>query len=150
MSDINFYHLVSTSLDQALPKLLEKSLQAGFRVQLRVPTEEEAERLNGLLWTYNPDSFLPHGTAKDGYGEEQPVFITASGERPNSANLLVITGGMRAEDAGSYDRVLDIFNGADDEQVATARERWKQYGTEGHKLTYVRQTPTGGWEKQGA
>ncbi|MCK9910392.1 DNA polymerase III subunit chi, partial [Microbacteriaceae bacterium K1510] len=38
-----------------------------------------AERLAAIdlaLWTYKEDSFLAHGTAKDGFAAEQPVYLT--------------------------------------------------------------------------
>src|SRR5205809_321355 len=60
MTDISFYHLTSTTLDQALPKLLEKALQGGFKAVVRAGSDTEAERLCGLLWSYDQDSFLPH------------------------------------------------------------------------------------------
>lgn len=150
MTDVAFYHLTSTPLDHALPKLLEKSLQAGFRVVMRVSSAEEAERFNSLLWTYNTDSFLPHGTAKDGASEEQPIFITSEDVNPNAATLLMVTNGMQLATAEGYKRVIDIFNGADDAQVQDARARWKHYSGLGYAVSYARQNEAGAWEKQGA
>jgi DNA polymerase-3 subunit chi len=66
MTEIGFYHLQRSSLNDALPKLLEKALQAGFRVLLKTPNAAETERLNLALWTYGQGSFLPHGTRTDG------------------------------------------------------------------------------------
>ncbi len=147
MADIFFYHLTSTSLDHALPKLLEKALQGGFRSLVRVAEPQEAERLCGWLWNYNLDSFLPHGTAKDGFSGQQPIFITADDENPNSANLLVTTCGALPAMLEGYQRILDIFNGEDAALVEGARNRWKQYLAEGHTLTYFRQNASGAWEK---
>ena len=150
MTDISFYHLTSSTLDDALPKLLEKALQGGFKVIVRAASDLEAERLCHLLWTYDPDSFLPHGTVKDGSIEQQPIYITAGEENPNGAKLLVITNGLQLNDANGFDRVLDIFNGADEEQLAAARLRWKNYTVQGTGLAYIQQNSAGGWEKQGA
>lgn len=148
MADISFYHLTSSSLDHALPKLLEKSLQAGFRVLVRVSNEAEAERLSQWLWTFNPDSFLPHGTAKDGQSQAQPVYITEQTDNPNQAALLMVTHGQLVDAPEGFTRILDIFNGADDAQTTSARQRWKHYSTAGHTLTYIKQSPSGQWEKQ--
>jgi DNA polymerase III subunit chi len=150
MTDISFYHLTSTSLDQALPKLLEKALQGGFRAVVRVASETEAERVNGLLWTYNPDTFLPHGTARDGHSALQPIFITAAEDNPNHATLLVITDAVQLESAEAFERVLDIFNGADEQEVDKARARWKHYASQEHTVSYIKQNASGGWEKQSA
>ena len=37
---------------------------------------------------------------------------------------------------------------ASPEQVAAARERWRDYKAAGHPLTYWQQGETGGWEKK--
>jgi DNA polymerase-3 subunit chi len=147
MTDIQFYHLTSTPLERALPKLLEKSLQAGFKARVKLESEEKAEWMNGVLWTYHPDAFLPHGTRKDGYSEEQPIYLTEGDENPANADLLVVTDGTLAKAEPALKRVLDIFDGRDDAQVASARERWKQYQAQGLTVTYIRQNDAGGWEK---
>lgn len=150
MADIVFYHLTSTSLDQALPKLLEKALQGNFRVLVRVATPTEAERVNGLLWSYNPESFLPHGTAKDGHSDQQPIYITAEEENPNKASLLLTACGLQLESVSMYARVLDIFDGGNEQQVMQARGRWEYYSANNHSMSYIKQNASGGWEKQSA
>src|SRR5437870_3857428 len=72
---VQFYHLTATPLERALPKLLEKALAGGFRVLLVAESEERIEQLNQLLWTYDPGSFLAHGSRKDGHAEEQPILL---------------------------------------------------------------------------
>ena len=150
MTDIQFYHLTSTSFDRALPKLLEKALQGGFRALVLMASEEKAEAMSNTLWTYDPASFLPHGTAKDGYDMQQPIYLTAQEDNPNQADLLVVTDGSVLELDNSFKRVLDMFDGNDEAAVADARARWKKYQNAGHNVVYVKQSPTGGWEKQSA
>lgn len=145
--DIQFYHLLSTPLERALPKLVEKAYGAKFKVLICAGTEARAEQLNTLLWSYSPGSFLPHGSKKDGDATEQPIYITADEGNANDANLLVITDGSELDGSVKFDRVLDIFDGANEEAVASARARWKNYQTAGHTLKYIKQTPTGGWEE---
>ncbi|MEK9645835.1 MAG: DNA polymerase III subunit chi, partial [Alphaproteobacteria bacterium] len=96
MTDISFYHLVHTPLERALPKLMEKVLESGARAVVRTGSSERAEAVSGALWTFDPASFLPHGTARDGSPEEQPIWITPDDENPNGANILVLTDGMQA------------------------------------------------------
>ncbi len=78
MTAIQFYHLTATPLERALPKLLEKALAGGFRALLVAPSDERVEQLNQLLWTYDPNSFLPHGSVKDGHVDEQPILLVSS------------------------------------------------------------------------
>lgn len=145
--DIQFYHLLSTPLERALPKLVEKAYGAKFRILICAAGDEQAEQLNSLLWGYAPGSFLPHGSKKDGNAERQPIYISAGEGNANQANLLVVTDGSELDGSTSFDRVLDIFDGANDEAVAAARARWKNYQAAGHSLKYIKQTPQGGWEE---
>ena len=147
MANVQFYHLTATPLERALPKLLEKALGAGFRALL-VASEERLERLNDLLWTYDPDSFLPHGSAKDGNVEAQPILLASSIEPKNGAKLLVVTDGATLGESDQFERVLDMFDGNDAEATEKARQRWTLYKNAGHSVTYMQQTASGGWEQK--
>lgn len=144
---IQFYHLLATPLDRALPKLLEKAYAGGFRALVLTESEERAEHLSNLLWAYDQDSFLPHGTARDGHQDRQPVYLAARQENPNNANLLMVTDGSQPEDLSGFERVLDIFDGRDATAAANARARWKTYKAAGFDLSYIRQNERGGWDK---
>ncbi|HLZ67252.1 MAG TPA: DNA polymerase III subunit chi [Aliidongia sp.] len=148
MTEIGFYHLQRSPLEEALPRLLEKALSAGMRALVRVPNEAEVERLVLQLWTHDAGSFLPHGSAKDGQAAHQPIYLTAVDENPNGAELLAQVGGAEMPDPGSFKRCLDLFDGGDDDQVSAARARWKRYQAAGHQLTYWQQKPNGGWERK--
>ena len=149
MTDVNFYHLLHTPLERALPKLIEKVLDSGARAVIRTGSSERAESLCGALWTYDKESFLPHGTARDGRAPNQPVWITPDDENPNGAEYVVLTDGAEAGDLAAYKRCFDMFDGRDEEAVSAARRRWSAYKAAGHSLTYWQQTARGGWEKQG-
>lgn len=149
MTEVGFYHLTATPLERALPKLLERTLHAGERAVVVASSEERVQALNGLLWTYEDRSWLPHGTARDGFAEDQPIWLATTEENPNGARFLFLTDGVRAAALDSWTRVFDLFDGRDDSAVAAARERWKAAREAGHALTYWRQTDGGGWEKAG-
>lgn len=148
MSDIGFYHLVRSPLESALPKLLQKVLESGARAVVMAGSEERVESLAAMLWTYHPNSFLPHGTAKDGKPEQQPIWLTERDENPNGATILVLTDGASSDSLERYARCLEIFDGGDPDAVSRARERWRIYKDAGHTLTYWQQTEAGGWEKK--
>jgi DNA polymerase III subunit chi len=148
MTEVSFYHLLHTPLERALPKLIEKVLESGARAVIRTGSAERAEALNSVLWTYDQDSFVPHGTARDGNAEEQPVWITPEDENPNGADILVLTDGAVAADISGYRRCLEMFVGRDETAVTDARRRWTDYKAADHALTYWQQTERGGWEKK--
>jgi DNA polymerase-3 subunit chi len=143
MTEIRFYHLTRKSLEQVLPEMLEMTLSRGVRAVVRASSPERAEALTHHLWIYHPNSFLPHGNAKDGNAGEQPIWLTDIDERPNNADFLFLTDGADTARAGEYVRVCDIFDGTDDEALAAARRRWGAFKKDGHTLSYWQQTDKG-------
>jgi len=145
---IAFYHLQRSTLEAALPKLLEKVLENDLRALVVAGSEERVEALNATLWTYDSQSFLPHGSAKDGAPETQPILLTADVSAiPNSAQVLVQVDGASLNDFSNFERVLDVFDGNDGDALGAARERWKSLKTQGYDLTYWQQSESGGWQK---
>jgi DNA polymerase III subunit chi len=146
VAEIGFYHLMSTSLERALPKLLERAWSQGYRVVVRAASPERVEQLNSMLWTYG-DGFLPHGSARDGNAARQPIWLTHCDENPNGASMVVLVDGLAAEDVQSFARCADLFDGNDPAAVEAARNRWRRAHEAGHTLTYWQQTE-GGWERK--
>jgi len=109
-------------------------------------SEARVEYLNGLLWTYDEASFLPHGSARDGNAPRQPIWLAVADENPNGAGSVMLVDGARA-DLSRYQRCFDIFDGNDEASVAAARERWREAKAAGHNLIYWQQTERG-WEKR--
>lgn len=154
MSEVRFYHLQNQSLEQVLPILVGKAVQKGGPIVIYMGGEPEVERMNGLLWSAQTESFLPHGSAKDGIkGEDQPIFLTANvTENPNAAKIAFLTQGAMRDDFSDFDLVCLVFDGRDNAAVQDARTHWKALNADkeagGLKLTYWQQSETGGWDKK--
>ena len=112
---------------------------------------ERVEALAALLWTYRPDSFLPHGTARDGEPGRQPIFLAAAGEggseNPNNAPVLILSDGARHPGLGDFRLVCELFDGHDEAAVAAAREQWRTCKEAGHAVVYFQQADTGKWQE---
>jgi len=147
MTEIRFYHLTYTALEQVLPELLEKTLEREWKAVVMSGSAERVEALTQYLWMYKPDNFLPHGNAKDGHAEMQPIWLTALDERPNKAEVLFLTDNATSEQIADYERVCEIFDGNNADAVAAARSRWAAYKAAGHDLSYWQQGERG-WIKQ--
>lgn len=146
MTAIQFYHLTSTPLERAVPKLVEKAYGAGMRVLLLMGSEEMVEYMNQQLWTYAQLGFLPHGTLKEAAPERQPVLIACAETAVNKPDALFVTEGSEAPAPEAYKRILDIFDGNNESAVTNARARWKRYKDAGHELAYFKQED-GAWQK---
>lgn len=142
-----FYHLERTGLDQALPELLEKTLQRGWKAVVRTRESDRVEHLDGWLWSYRDDSFLPHAPADDPAAARQPVLITIGVENPNAADALFLIDGAEPGDLSGYARCVVLFDGGDAAQLGLARAQWAQAKGKGLSVSYWKQQGRG-WEKQ--
>ena len=145
MTEIYFYHLERQPLEKALVTLLERSLVRGWNAVVQAGSTERVEALDLLLWTYEDESFLPHGTAKDGRPDLQKVFLTSSDDNPNGAQVRFLVDGAALADVSAYARAVYMFDGRDTSAVAEARQQWKAAKAQGHALSYWQQDDNGRW-----
>jgi len=148
MTEVLFYHLEQQPLERVLPSLLERTLDRGWRAIVQAGSEERVEALDTLLWTYREDSFLPHGTRRDGSPEAQPVYLTTGDDNPNGAAVRFLVDGAEAPDLGGYERVVYLFDGRDPAAVEAARAQWRAAKETGADVTYWQQSPEGRWDKK--
>ena len=148
VTEVYFYHLERRTLEQVLPTLLELSLKRGWRAAVQAASEERVEALDTLLWTYREESFLPHGTARDGRPAAQPIYLTASGDNPNAAHVRFLVDGATLEDASPYARVAYVFDGRDEKAVAHARSEWQAAKARGDAVSYWQQDADGRWQQK--
>lgn len=142
-----FYHLERSALEPVLVDLLERTLKRGWRAVVRSPDPKRIEELDERLWTYRQESFLPHGLANEPLAERQPILLTTGEERPNGAHALFLLDGSELGALADYERRLYLFDGRDEAQLATARNRWREAKGSGGAVSYWRQSDRG-WEKQ--
>ena len=105
------------------------------------------EYINSFLWSFNDESFLPHGSKKDGFAEEQPIWISSDSNNSNHAEFLFLIDGAE-DNVSQYNRVFNIFNGNSEEALIQARRLWKEYKNAGYEVYYWQQSPSGNWEQK--
>jgi len=148
MTEVLFYHLHRQPIEKVLPPLLEKSLERGWRVIVQAASEERIDALDAHLWTYREDGFLPHGTAKESDADGQPILLTTSDDNPNGAQVRFLLDGTAVPaDAKAYQRIVLLFDGEDEEAVASARTRWSEAKAAGFEATYWQPDEQGRWKR---
>jgi DNA polymerase-3 subunit chi len=145
---IGFYHLQKSSLEHALPLLLAKILSTGQRAVVMAGSAERVSFLDQHLWTSEPDSWLPHGTARDGNADLQPIYLTERDENPNNAQVLLLTDGVVSHRLADFSRCLMLFDGKDEAALDASRALWAEWKSRGFDLTYYQQTDRGGWQEK--
>jgi DNA polymerase-3 subunit chi len=143
--EIWFYHLERTGPDQVLPELLEKTLSRGWRALVRSPLPERLEHLDGWLWSYRDDAFLPHGLEGEPFAERQPILLTRKLENPTAAQALFLLDGASTGELDGFARCVLIFDGRDEATLGAARASWTAFKREGRPISYWRQAEAGGW-----
>lgn len=148
MAEVLFYHLTESRLEDAIPMLLEKSIERGWRIVVQLGSEERRDALDNHLWTYRDASFLPHGLDTEPHAELQPIVLSTGPARPNGANIRFLADGAEPPALEGYDRVVFMFDGHDQAQIEAARDQWKRLKATDHALTYWQQGIGGRWEKK--
>ena len=113
-------------------ELARKAFDANIPTLVLARDDAQAEAIDDLMWSFDPDAYLPHQIAgSDDEDEVTPILILApdadSPMRPMVINL------RDAAVEGDFDRVLEVVP-ADPAARAPLRERWKQYQARGLQL----------------
>lgn len=152
MTELRFYQLGRTPLARVLPKLLGRVLALPARAMVLCGDPERVAALDASLWLAGDPDWLPHGTARVGEADLQPIWLTADlGEvaaPPNGAGHLFLLDGVEVSAGERWARVYDLFDGADELARGAARERWKRGKASGLEVSFWREGEAG-WERAG-
>jgi DNA polymerase III subunit chi len=141
---IDFYHLTATPLERVLPSIAEKVIAAGQRLLVVTQPGRIAE-LDRQLWSYAPESFLPHAAAGGPRDAGQPILIAADTAAPNGARNIALADGRWRDEALGFDRIFYFFDaGAVDDARANWRALKDVAGADRH---YWKQDERGRWEE---
>ena len=139
---VDFYHLERSNLDTELPFIMEGLYAEKKRVLIRTDSPERTDYIGNLLWTYNSDKWLPHGTEKDGRTQKQPIFITEGSDNPNKATVLAVISGeeldFTAPENKDFEHILIIFSAHDMTAKDNARKLWLVAKEKGYELYYLK------------
>ena len=142
---VDFYHLTIKPLDRVLPQIAEKVLAAGDRLVIVAGDEDQRRHLDRLLWTFSPDSFLPHGCAGAGDDAAQPILLAPNVTAANAARNVALVDGVWRDAALGFDRAFHFF---DEGSLREARLAWKALADrDGVERRYWKQNDAGRWEQ---
>lgn len=148
-TEIWFYHLERSELDQVLPELLDRARQRGWRSLIQCADQNRLSQIDDRLWTWRDDAFLAHGLAGQPHEERQPILLSESGENRNAAQALFIIDGSPLGDTAGLERCFILFDGRDDAALQGARDRWRALKQGDLPLAYWKQDEEGRWTRAG-
>jgi DNA polymerase-3 subunit chi len=135
----DFYHLTVSPLERVLPSIAEKIVAGGQRLVV-VAEPGLLARLDEQLWSYQKDSFLPHGRDR---AERQPILLSTEPEAANGAANIALADGRWRDEALAFARAFYFF---DSESLEPAREAWRALKTRPEvEARYWKQDERGKW-----
>jgi len=149
MGAVYFYHLTDSPLEAALPALLTKARQAGWRIAVRGSDRERLDWLDKKLWLLGDESFLPHGLAGGPHDAMQPILLAEGNDAANAATcvMAVFDAAVEAAEVKALERVCILFDGNSSQSVEAARGQWKALTEAGCTAQYWAQD-AGKWVKR--
>lgn len=115
-------------------ELAKKAYAAGQPMLVLARDAAQAEKLDDLLWSFEPDAYIPHQIADpemdDGEGDDEDVAVMIAAPEHDIPLRPLVLNLRDGAVAGTFDRVLEVVP-ADDSARGPLRERWKQYKARG-------------------
>jgi DNA polymerase III subunit chi len=134
MATVVYYILEDTRLLRLRQAclLINQAFLQGQRVYIRTASEEEANVMDDLLWTFRDISFLPHRLLSQGYEPETPIWIGWT-ETPPILDLMLNLAHPMAEYAYRFERIIEVI---DNDPVIRrqGRERYRDYQRQGYAI----------------
>lgn len=148
MTEVRFYHLERSTLDQALPAILTQAYNKGMKALVKFNDQDQLAQANDTLWSFHPDSFLPHDIETTPNPAQQPILLTMADENKNDATLLVLINDTVSESLEEFELCCRIFDGQNETALKASRQEWTSLKDTGHVLKYYQQTSAGKWEEK--
>ena len=147
MLQISFYQLKDTNADNTLLMLVKKTIALGKKMLVFCP-KPTAFKVNDVLWTHEPKSWLPHGIDTELGAEVSSVWICSDmTNNPINADYLMLLDGAIPESWNGFKRAFIVFNESSQSQMQWARSHWKECkGQPNVKLDYFAQDANGHWK----
>jgi DNA polymerase III subunit chi len=114
-------------------ELAKRGFAANLPILVLARDAAQAEAIDDLLWSFDPDEYLPHQIAGMDEGDDETPILIATPEMDVPARAMLIN--LRdAAPTGSFERVLEVVP-ADPSARGPLRERWKHYQALGFDVT---------------
>jgi DNA polymerase III subunit chi len=139
VTQVDFYILDSDSDDARLLlacKIVDKATQLDHHVYLHSTSDDEARKLDELLWTFAQGSFIPHLVVRSELETPplEPVLIGVDQPPgPGRWDVLVNLAPEVPEFFSRYERVAEVVD-ANPARREQSRERYRFYRDRGYKL----------------
>ena len=145
MAEVFFYHLEGSVAEDVLPDLLQRGFMRGLKMAVEAPDQTRLLAFSQKLWAIDDVAFLPHGLDGEPYPERQTIVLASDAENPNDATFRFYFGGAVPAVENDYERVSVMFDGADETELLSARQMWRDFKAAGSVVKYWKKDEAGRW-----
>lgn len=107
-------------------RLLEKAYHQHHKVYVQAASQQEAEALDELLWTFKDECFIPHNLQGEGPKLPPPIQIGWQAPTPEWRDILISLKNGVEEYHRQFRRIIEIVR-ADEPSKAAKREDFRWY-----------------------
>lgn len=137
MSEVFFYHLTKTTLEIALPKILERALSEKWSIEIRTSTNTNLDEISNAIWRGPEESFLPHCLEDHEDLQDYPIVLCKSPLKDWRDCLIVVgQADLKENEVKNYKRICLIFDAKIEAELSKARKSWKKLSEEGINTAY--------------
>ena len=143
---VDFYQLSRDPVEQVVPLLARKALQAGQRLLVVSADGEQRAGISRALWSEGGVHFLAHGEASEAHAARQPILLSETCAAPNEARMVVLADGVWRAEAGAFERAFLLFDAA---ATQAARDLWRGFRSRDTVESHAWKQEDGGWIEVG-
>lgn len=137
MSEVFFYHLTKTTLEIALPKILERALSEKWSIEIRTSANTNLDEISNAIWRGPEESFLPHCLEDHEDLQDYPIVLCKSPLKDRRDCLMVVgQADLKENEVKNYKRICLIFDAKIEAELSKARKSWKKLSEEGINTAY--------------
>ena len=137
MSEVFFYHLTKTTLEIALPKILERALSEKWSIEIRTSANTNLDEISNAIWRGPEESFLPHCLEDHEDLQDYPIVLCKSPLKDWRDCLIVVgQADLKENEVKNYKRICLIFDAKIEVELSKARKSWKKLSEEGINTSY--------------
>lgn len=137
MTRIDFYVLTNKSNMQDrfhfACRLTEKAVKQGNRVLIATADEQASQELDQLLWSFSPESFVPHALVGTPAAAASPVVISHCEDDETHHDVMVNLGLGLPDYFSRFERVTEIVV-QEEAVLAATRKNYAWYQERGYPL----------------
>lgn len=128
LSTIYFIEARINGKHRLLCRIVEHFYDKGKKVQMIAHSDQMAQVLDKVLWSFSQDTFIPHkiATSKESNSLTEPVIITVGEDKLDNYEILIYDEMVNLEFANNYSHIIHFVVTDDPDLRNASRSIWKK------------------------